>query len=605
MLGTGRGEPDVIPLKVLGCVDNETGGISNAEMIRAALKNAEDGGDDGPYAVRFSWDAVSEFPPQGDGSLNGWIDHISACYATLFPYGEGGLESARDVKVSYVEHARCLLRRHGFSFATHHSFPFTTFSVVQKRQLLSSAKLQMSQASFDANASLIASLRPSDLKEAEVDELEKRATTNPRVRALRNQINATSSRILASNESRAAYRSQIWGTSLYMRPPSLWMTLNFSDMDEPVVQILCGEDIDMDHFDRFAGPDPDERARNVASNPVAAADGFHFLMKVVIETLIGVRRTGKTTKTTTGVLGDVSAYFGVVEAQGRGTLHLHMILWLHNAPNTEEMQRLLQTEEFRAKMKAYISSMIRADVPGLDSAEELQKEKKGSHLAYSRPPDPNNETYSKDLKQMEKELARAHQVHTCSKNTCLKLDQNHRLKCKRRAPFPLADDAYVDSDGKWGVRRKYGYFNSWCPNLICQVRANHDLKVTTNGSDTRDGAFYITKYATKPQNRSYNRSAIEAKAFLYHTDKAHDERSRSLKDRNRLLLFRAINLQNRQQEISGPQASSYVLGWGDVYRSHFYAPIYTTVLRRALVKVFPSLAAKSRVRFEDQDQYVL
>lgn len=589
--------PDVIPMKVLGCMDSDTGGMSNAELLREAIRKVEMSEEDGPYAIRHSWEAVSEFPPRKEGNgegEGGWVNHIASCYPTLFPYGEGGIEDAWEVKVPYAEHARCLLLRHDYAFCTHHSFLFTVFSILQKRQLIYSARLQMNSATFQANARLLASLSPRDLKEAEEDEAANRPNANPRIRALKNQMHATANRVMGSDESRASYRSQIWGTTLYMRPPSLWMTINLSDMDEPVIQIFCGEEIDMDKFDRMSGPDADERARNVAKNPLAAAEGFHFLMGIILETLIGVSSTGKTTKSKPGVLGTVSAYFGVVEAQGRGTIHLHLIMWLADAPNTDEMVSMLDTEEFREKMKKYIQSMICADLPGIKNEEDVKRVKKVPHLAYSRPPDPSSATYLEELRTMEHDLARSQQVHTCKTSTCLNRNRKGKLVCKRRAPFTLSDDHFVEKDGKWGVRRLYGYLNSWCPNLTCQLRANHDLKVTTNGADTRDGAFYITSYATKKQCRSYNRSAITAKAHAYHVEKEKEEEGKALRDRNRLLLFRAVNMQNRQQELSAPQAMSYVMAWGDVYRSHHYAPLFWAVLRRALLREFPALGNQIR-----------
>ena len=55
-----------------------------------------------------------------------------------------------------------------------------------------------------------------------------------------------------------------------------------------------------------------------------------------------------------GILGEVSAYIGAVEAQGRGTLHLHMVLWLIGAPTSAMMKDALKSSEFRNKVSKYI-----------------------------------------------------------------------------------------------------------------------------------------------------------------------------------------------------------------------------------------------------------
>ena len=47
-----------------------------------------------------------------------------------------------------------------------------------------------------------------------------------------------------------------------------------------------------------------------------------------------------------GIFGYVSGYFGMVEAQGRGSLHVHMLLWLKHAPNADEMLDLLTQVQF-------------------------------------------------------------------------------------------------------------------------------------------------------------------------------------------------------------------------------------------------------------------
>jgi Helitron helicase-like domain at N-terminus len=108
-----------------------------------------------------------------------------------------------------------------------------------------------------------------------------------------------------------------------------------------VVQILAEEEIDMDNFVRSVGPDAAKRAENDASNPYKAAQYFYMMCKIILKTLFGIATHGGHVHTTKGLVGNASAYFGVVEAQGRGTLHLHMFMWLLNAPTADEMHELL------------------------------------------------------------------------------------------------------------------------------------------------------------------------------------------------------------------------------------------------------------------------
>lgn len=106
------------------------------------------------------------------------------------------------------------------------------------------------------------------------------------------------------------------------------------------------------------GPDSNRHAENIAANPYAAAQYFHFIILTTLETLFGIRCTGNRTICDVGMLGCVAGYFSVVEAQGRGTLHVHMLLWLVNTPSTNEMHAWLQQESFRDTIRAYIRANI-------------------------------------------------------------------------------------------------------------------------------------------------------------------------------------------------------------------------------------------------------
>ncbi len=106
------------------------------------------------------------------------------------------------------------------------------------------------------------------------------------------------------------------------------------------------------------------------------------------------------------------------------------------------------------------------------------------------------------------------QIHQCGQS-CVKYVKGLPI-CKRNAPFPLAVDNWIDKFGKWGLKRMYSYFNNWCPTILQSIRANHDIKLLTNGVETMDIAWYITHYVMKKQNNSSNTSALLAKTLAFH-----------------------------------------------------------------------------------------
>ncbi|CAF1372877.1 unnamed protein product, partial [Rotaria sordida] len=63
-----------------------------------------------------------------------------------------------------------------------------------------------------------------------------------------------------------------------------------------------------------------------------------------------------------GVLGPIKAYFGTVESQGRGSLHLHILIWLDHDLKPADMKEKIQNAGFREKLKAYLEDIIKEDL---------------------------------------------------------------------------------------------------------------------------------------------------------------------------------------------------------------------------------------------------
>ena len=60
-----------------------------------------------------------------------------------------------------------------------------------------------------------------------------------------------------------------------------------------------------------------------------------------------------------GFYGDTNAYYGVVEQQGRLTLHMHMLLWLKGCLTPQEIRdRILNpNSNFQVKLVQYLESV--------------------------------------------------------------------------------------------------------------------------------------------------------------------------------------------------------------------------------------------------------
>lgn len=218
----------------------------------------------------------------------------------------------------------------------------------------------------------------------------------------------------------------------------------------------------MDNLGSTLGLAAHKRAKNVAKDPFAATQFFFFLANTVLETLFSFAIKRQTKPNTLGALGLGNTYFGVVEAQGCGSLHLHLVMWLRNSPNANEVTIALQSPEFREKIKAFLRANVRSHLDNLTD-KVLATMVPSSELAWGRPPDPDSPTFKHDWKLLETKLARSQQYHVCTPNTCLQFNKRKgRTVCKRRAPFELSATDVVTEAGDVCTRRLIKQLNSWC-----------------------------------------------------------------------------------------------------------------------------------------------
>jgi hypothetical protein len=336
-----------------------------------------------------------------------------AAFPVLWPYAEGGFEVGRPINVPYDVHVWCVLQYPCKRFRHHSQFIFQVFGVLQKRQMCSSACLQVSKKVFFQHQDKFRSLTPKDLMIASGEESWKAPFSKPVIKAICGQLATVRAKVMGTDELRIRIRGQIKGMMIMKGPPSLWITINLSNTGDSIAQVFTGEKIDMDTFVKTSGPNSEQRSKNLAADPYAAAKFFHFIIAALLEELYGIKAYHhRHVQRTEGIFGKVASYIGTVEAQGRGSLHLHIVVWLCGALTHIQMKEALKSESFRLKVKGYIAANIRADLDGADGAAVCQMPRQ-SALSYSRPEDPRQPNYEQCAKGAELKLAKAVQHHIC------------------------------------------------------------------------------------------------------------------------------------------------------------------------------------------------
>lgn len=306
-------------------------------------------------------------------------NHLLAPFPVLFPYGLSGFEVDRPVKVSYEEYTCWALQYSDNRFRLDPHFPFQIFGVLQKQRICSSAHLQMKRSSFNKSKLLLSKLKAKDFEKVALKQAHNQLFSNPAMIALKKQLSTVRSRVPGMDEARRSLQAKINGTTAMKGPPSLWLTINPADSTNPIAQVhqrttytfsplivhqvLAGVDINLDKFVQGSMLLNDNQHHNISKDPYASAEFFHTIICTVLKDLIGFDK-GKPGhfKCKISIFGRTAAYVGSVEAQGCGTLHLHILIWLEDAPTAPVMEAALADEHFRQRMKEYIASSVQASI---------------------------------------------------------------------------------------------------------------------------------------------------------------------------------------------------------------------------------------------------
>ena len=316
-------------------------------------------------------------------------------YPTLYPYGIGGFkDSNRRVPVSMQRQVKHLFSLNDQRFQEHHSFLFAAFNILQRREMLLRVRLKAKKRDFPSLASRFVQVSAKAIhavanRVSNGDNHTANSVEEKQVLELMKQVNAVSSFVPGSSASKAVQRSELKALMIDQGLPSFYLTINPSDVHNPIVRFLAGRDINVDtavptDYDSFA------QSMMVSKNPFATAKFFKLYMEAFIHALLGYEADIQ--KRDAGILGKVKAYYGCVEAQGRGTLHCHMLVWVEGGLSPDEIkQRVMNNdEEFKSRIIQFLDDTISNHMPADVNIPNQEVYHPSTVRKPPVPPDANN-----------------------------------------------------------------------------------------------------------------------------------------------------------------------------------------------------------------------
>ncbi|KAI0790303.1 hypothetical protein BC629DRAFT_1622408 [Irpex lacteus] len=315
-------------------------------------------------------------------------------------------------------------------------------------------------------------------------------------------------------------------------------------------------------------------------------------MNAFIRTLLGYDKDPQAqTVQKGGILGQVKGYFGCVEAQGRGSLHCHLVVWVEGGLNPNEIQdRIINGDrEFGSRLLAFLDDTIQTSIPPVPSSvpDTSPPGNPCRHRGVFPLPDDVVETARAwDLHH----LATQCQLHSHSE-TCFKY-------CKQGEPRTCRFD--LDPEN---VRlcssfddKTDGMVNNFNATILEAMRCNMDIQFIGSGEGAKAVTYYITNYITKTELKTHVAYAALELAIKrlgeFSPDTIQVDERKPDEDKYMLyakrLLRRCAHAILTHQEMSGQQVASFLLGHQDCFTSDTFANLYWPSVERYIEGLLPS-----------------
>ena len=276
-------------------------------------------------------------------------------FPTLFPFGCGHPQNYRNPKIPFDEYVRNQLNLFDQTFQQEHTFLYVCYCKILHTQIMKATTLQCHYN--EPQVDFIPDISAETLQ----SEIENQGD-KPRLNQIFRQINLIGRKIPFSQEFKLNNRNEMKSTILRYGSPTLWITITPSDKTNFLAWKFCSETDTID-FQELVDSIQDNKMRvnMCAANPCALAKFFNVIMLLVLENLFGWKNENNT-----GIFGRINSYYGLVEAQTRATLHIHLCIWLAGLGNPRELLQKMKENRhnFQNRLFKYLHEIIKIDTTG-------------------------------------------------------------------------------------------------------------------------------------------------------------------------------------------------------------------------------------------------
>ncbi|KAI0715432.1 hypothetical protein C8Q76DRAFT_596062, partial [Earliella scabrosa] len=314
-----------------------------------------------------------------------------------------------------------------------------------------------------------------------------------------------------------------------------------------------------------------------------------------------------------GLFGKCIAYYGTVEAQARGTLHCHMLIWLEGHPSPQQMRdAMMNSEQYQADLFRWLESLIKCELLGTTAVvdepdgrpltrKKVQESAGEIHPGTMAGPQLNelsDDEFTQQYTNHVNELVKQYNWHEHTE-TCWKYlkrgESRSNSNCRMRMDGITRAQTSIDPEtGSVQVRRLHPWIANYNDLVIFLMKANMDLKHIGSGEGAKALIYYVTDYITKSSLPAH----LGLSALLYAINRASTKYNRVTEwepkhDVGALTIL--INSMLARQEISHQQVMSYLVGGGDHYTSHRFRLLHFGSFERLISRYWTTIDGDSLI----------
>jgi hypothetical protein len=489
---------------------------------------------------------------------------LIASYPHLFPYGVGGFhDTKRKTKLTAREHIQYLLEIEDERFRKDKTFQCVVFNQIQRAECRNRINLMIRRKDFNNFAKEFKFIKQEDIQKAvdifiKTNKIEMSST----IGKLLSRVQSASVKVQGSKASLYDRRMDMKSYIIHWGLPLFYLTINPADAHHPLFLFMAGESISLNSL---TIKNSFQRMNIVKQNPYTQAKFFDKIMKSFIEYILCFNDS----EPTEGLLGVVKAYYAVIEAADRGSLHSHLLIWINTGLNSVDLARKLQDPNFIERLITYIDSIIKCDLSEFNVRETINQEIHDIHPCCRDLGLASNKEFKEKIMIY---ILAIYLIVICSNiHKCGTYCLNNNI-CRYGFPKSLVDRTTIDTlTGEISIKRADPYTNNFIPVVSASAKCNNDAKILgfLTSNSPLNVVYYLTNYLSKYGLTTYDSisySLIAFNKYEKYKDTDDDDTQKA-----RRIISMMYNAAANRTEYSGAQVASMILNNGrdgTYYSSH-------------------------------------